>query len=155
MLRDWVEGLYDKLSQKWARTSEVFHYNLFELRDGQLYFRDKSKPLTTIEGKLQDLDLNVPKGKVTARQALILNEAEEEMPSASDIDKAGDIELQEIAKSMENLISQMSQTDNSVEGGETLPMRELLGLDKQQASRKSIASSRNSESILESMTMKC
>ena len=25
VLRDQVEGLYEKLSQKWARTSEVFH----------------------------------------------------------------------------------------------------------------------------------
>ena len=32
---------------------------------------------------------------------------------------------------MENLISQMSQTDDSFKGEETLPMRELLGLDKQ------------------------
>ena len=50
VLRDWVEGLYNKLSQKWARTSEVFHYDLFELRDQKLYFRDKSKPLTTKKG---------------------------------------------------------------------------------------------------------
>ena len=76
---------------------------------------------------LRDLDFNVPRGKATARQALILNEAEEEMPSASDVDKANDIELQEIAKSRENLISQMSQTDDLFEH----PLRELLGLDKQ------------------------
>ena len=50
-----VEGLYSKLSQKWARTSEVFHYDLFELRDGKLYFRDKSKPLTTRDGKLRSV----------------------------------------------------------------------------------------------------
>ena len=55
VLRDWVEGLYEILSQKWARTSEVFHYDLFELRDGQLYFRDKSKPLMTREGKLRSV----------------------------------------------------------------------------------------------------
>ena len=42
-----VEGLYSKLSQKLARTSEVFHYDQFELRNGKLYFRDKSPPLTT------------------------------------------------------------------------------------------------------------
>ena len=29
VLRDRVEGLYKKLSQKWARTSEVFHFDLF------------------------------------------------------------------------------------------------------------------------------
>ena len=50
LLMNRVEGLYEKLSQKWARTSELFHYGLFELRDGKLYFRDKSKPLTTKKG---------------------------------------------------------------------------------------------------------
>ena len=53
---------------------------------------------------LRDLDFNIPKGKVTSRQAAMLNEVEEEIPSVSDVDKAGDIELQEIAKSMEDLI---------------------------------------------------
>ena len=47
MLRNRVEGLHEKLSEKWERTSEIFHYDLFEIRDGKLYFRDKSKPLTT------------------------------------------------------------------------------------------------------------
>ena len=50
LLTNWVKGLYERLSQKLARTSEVFHYDLFELRDGKLYFRDKSKPLTTKKG---------------------------------------------------------------------------------------------------------
>ena len=98
MLRDRFEGLYKKLSQKWERTSEVFHFDLFELRDGQLYFRDKSKPLTTREGKLRmvkeirkllgdgglrDLDFNICKGKATTRQVVMLNVVEEGMPSAS------------------------------------------------------------------------
>ena len=63
---------------------------------------------------LHDLDFNVPKGKVAAQQATMLNEVEEEIPSASDVDKVGDIELQEIAKSTEDLIFQInnqSQTD--------------------------------------------
>ena len=98
------------MSQKWERTSEVFLFDLFELRDGQLYFRDKSKPLMTREwklssvkeikkilgdGGLQDLDFNVPKGKATAWQVEMLNIVEEEMPSVSDVDKAGYTELQE------------------------------------------------------------
>ena len=57
---------------------------------------------------LQDLDFNVPKGKVTARQALMLNLVEEEMPSASDVDNADFIELEEIAKSTEDLISRLN-----------------------------------------------
>ena len=44
-----------------------------------------------------------------------------------DITKADDIELQEIVKSMEDLISQLTQTDDLFE----YPLHELLGLDKQ------------------------
>ena len=68
--------MYERLSQKLERTTEVFHYNMFELRDGRLYFRDKSKPLMTKKGGgglksaeeimkilgkegLRDLDFNV------------------------------------------------------------------------------------------------
>ena len=62
---------------------------------------------------LRNLDFNIFKGKVTSRQAAMLNEVEEQIPSASDVDKVGDIELQEIAKSMEDLILQIkdAQTD--------------------------------------------
>ena len=43
----------------------------------------------------------------------MLNKMEEEIPSASDVDKVGDKELQEIAKSMEDLIFKIKdiQTD--------------------------------------------
>ena len=65
----------------------------------------------------------------------MLNKAAEELPSESDITRADDIELQEIAekatKSTEDLIShlndQQSQTGDLLE----YPLRELLGLDKQ------------------------
>ena len=67
-------------------------------------------------------------GKVTAQEAVMLNRVKEEMPSASDIAKADDIKLQEITesatKSTDDLIAQF-------EGQETLPMGEILGLDKQ------------------------
>ena len=76
------------------------------------------------EERLHDLGFE---DKVTAEQAVILNKAEGKLPSASDVDKADDIELQEIvenaARSIENLNQQVST--------EYLPMRELLGLDKQ------------------------
>ena len=123
VLIDWVKGLYSKVSQKLPRTSEVFHYDLFELRNSKLYIRDKSTPLTTKTGGLKsvkeimkilgkeglcNLDFNVPKSKETSQQAVLLNKAEEELPSSSDVDKAGDIELREIVKSMEDLISQIN-----------------------------------------------
>ena len=64
------------------------------------------------------------------RQAIMLNKAEEELPSTSDLAKVDDIELQEYtentARSMENLIKQFEG-----ESIENLPMRELQGLDKQ------------------------
>ena len=79
------------------------------------------------KGGLCNLGFDIPRGKVTARQAVMLNNVKEELPSASDVDKADDIKLQEITEnasnSMEDLISQMSQTDE-------YPLHKLLGLDK-------------------------
>ena len=71
------------------------------------------------KGRIRDLGFNAPKDEVTAQQVTMLNR---ELPSASDVAKADDIKLQEIVKSIEDLIAQ---------GQETLPIRELLGLDKQ------------------------
>ena len=71
--------------------------------------------------RLQELGFYKPM-EVTAEQAVMLNRVEEELPSASEVAKADDIELQEIVKSTEDSIAQ---------GQETLPMCELLGLDKQ------------------------
>ena len=87
------------------------------------------------KGGLRSLGFDIPVGKLTAWQAVMLNKTQEELPSESDITGADDIELQEIAekatKSTEDLIShlndQQSQTDDLLE----YPLRELLGLDKQ------------------------
>ena len=120
-----------------------------KLEGRELYYRGKRKPLTTKgvlklvgmladilgKGGLRNLGFDIPRGKVTARQAVMLNKAAEELLSESDITGADDIELQEIAekatKSTEDLIlhlnDQQSQTDDLLE----YPLRELLGLDKQ------------------------
>ena len=122
------------LAEKFVRISEVFHFDDFEFRDGQLYHKDKSRSLMygkeylrtfkeikkiLGEGRICDLCFEVPKDEVTAEQAVKLNEVEEELLSVSDVAKADDIELQEITesttKSMENLITQF-------EGEEMLPM---------------------------------
>ena len=87
------------------------------------------------KNRLHRLGFNIPVGKITAWQAIMLNKAVEELPFESDITRADDIELQEIAekatKSTEDLIShfndQQSQTDDLLE----YPLQELLGLDKQ------------------------
>ena len=185
-MKDYVRDLYKKLSENVSETPEEFHYDYFKLEDGELYYRGKRKPLTTkgvlksvgiladIMGKggLHSLGFNIPVGKLTAQQAVMLNKTQEELPSESDITGADDIELQEIAekatKSTEDLIShlndQQSQTDDLLE----YPLLELLGLDKQLRSirgslkvevtkrfswkntlLKSITSSRNFENILE------
>ena len=67
---------------------------------------------------LWDSDFNVPRSKVMARQAIKLKRVEEQLPWASDIVKANDIELQEIMENVENLIAQFE--------GETLPMHKQL-----------------------------
>ena len=77
--------------------------------------------------RLCELGFNLPKdGKVMAQQTIMLKRAEKELPSASDLAKVDDIEIQEIiknvARSMENLIEQLEKM---------LPMHKLKGLDKQ------------------------
>ena len=57
-------------------------------------------------------------------------EKQAKLPSSSEIAKADTIELEEIAKSTEDLIFQINnqtQTDDLLE----YPLQELLGLDKQ------------------------
>ena len=72
------------------------------------------------KNRLHRLGFNIPVGKVTAWQAVMLNKAAEELPSESDITGADDIELQEIAEKASGIISQIKDIQT-----------ELLGLDKQ------------------------
>ena len=156
-MKDYVRDLYRRLSENIGETPELFYYDYFKLEDEELYHRGSRKPLTT-EGKLKSvgmvtdilgknrlcrLGFNIPVGKVTARQAVMLNKAAEELPSESDITKADDIELQEIVEKTSGIISQIkdvqTDTEDIFEHGPTgpgvadrpLPLRELLGLDKQ------------------------
>ena len=143
-LKNYVKDLYKKLFRNLDQTPEAIHFDYFDFRGEELYYRGKNEPLTS-EGKLKlvrtiadilgknrlcNLGFDIPRGKLTARQAVMLNRVKEELPSQSDITKADDIELQEIAKSTEDLIFQInnqSQADDLFE----YPLRELLGLDKQ------------------------
>ena len=147
LMKDYVKDLYKKLSENIGETPEEFHYDYFKLEDGELYYRGKRKPLTTKgvlksvgmladilgKGGLHNLGLDIPRGKLTAQQVVMLNKATEELPSESDITRVDDKELQEIAekatKSTEDLIlhlnDQQSQTDELFKH----PLRELLGLD--------------------------
>ena len=137
LMKDYVRDLYKKLSESIGETPEPFHYDYFKLEGGELCYIGNRKPLTT-EGKLKlvgmiadilgknrlrRLGFNIHVGKITAHQAIMLNKAAEELPSESDITRADDTELQEIAekatKSTDDLIShlndQQSQTDELLE----------------------------------------
>ena len=81
---------------------------------------------------LQEMGYNIAKTNLKPRFVLDLLEKQAKLLSSSEIAKADDIELEEIVKSTEDLISQINesqqtQTDDLFEH----PLRELLGLDKQ------------------------
>ena len=139
-----MKDLYKKLLENIGETPELFHYDYFKLKGGELYYIGNRKPLTT-EGKLKSdgmlvdilgknrhrLGFNIPVGKVTAQQAVMLHKAAEELPSESDITGADDIELQEIAEKASDIISQIKDVQTDTEDLFEHPLRELLGLDKQ------------------------
>ena len=83
------------------------------------------------KGRLGNLGFEIPRGKVTARQAVMLNKAAEELPSASDITKVDDIELQEIAEKASDLIFQIKDVQTDTDDIFKHPLRELPGLDTQ------------------------
>ena len=145
LMKDYVRDLYKKLSENIGETPELFHYDYFKLEGGELYYIGSRKPLTT-EGKLKSvgmiadilgknrlcrLGFNIPVGKITAQQAVMLNKAAEELPSESDITKADDTELQEIVEKASGIISQIKDVQTDTEDLFENPLRELLGLDKQ------------------------
>ena len=145
-MKDYVKDLHKRLSENIDETPELFHYDYFKLEGGgELYYIGSRKPLTT-EGKLKSvamiadilgknrlrrLGFNIPVDKLTARQAVMLNKAAEELPSESDITKADDIELQEIAEKASGIISQIKDVQTDTEDLFKHPLHELLGLDKQ------------------------
>ena len=77
------------------------------------------------------MGFNIPVGRITARQAVMLNKAAEELPSESDITGADDIEPQEIAEKASGIISQIKDVQADTEDIFEYLLRELLGLDKQ------------------------
>ena len=83
------------------------------------------------KNRLRNLGFDIPRGKVTARQAVMLNKAADELPSESDITKVDDIELQEIAEKALGIISQIKDFQTDTEDLFEHPLHELLGLDKQ------------------------
>ena len=47
-----MKDLYKKLSENIGETPELFYYDYFKLKGGELYYMGNRKPLTT-EGKLK------------------------------------------------------------------------------------------------------
>ena len=144
-MKDYVRDLYKRLSDNISETPELFHYDYFKLEGGELYYIGSRKPLTS-EGKRKSvgmladilgknrlcrLGFNIPVGKLTARQAVMLNKAAEELPSESEITKVDDIELQQIVEKASGIISQIKDIQTDTEDLFKHPLRELLGLDKQ------------------------
>ena len=67
------------------------------------------------KNRLHRLGFSIPVGSLTAQQAIMLNKAEEELPSESDITKADDIELQEIAVKALGIVSQIKDVQTDTE----------------------------------------
>lgn len=153
VLQEIVEGLYDRLSERFQPKPEVLYTDLFEIRDGELYYKDDNRPLTNngrlratgtisdILGKrrLRNLGFDIPKGKITARQAAKLNKIQEGFPSTSKIETATVEELETISgdviNSTEDIISLLKQQSVDHEATQTddlfkYPVREMLSLDK-------------------------
>ena len=145
LMKDYIKDLCKKLSENVGETPELFHYDYFKLEGGEQYYIGKRKPLMT-EGKLKSvgmladilgknrlrrLGFNIPVGKITVQQAVMLNKAAEELPSESDITGVDDIELQEIAEKASGIIPHIKDIQTDTEDLFENPLRELLGLDKQ------------------------
>ena len=110
LMEEDVERLYQRLSEKYQLPKER-HSNMFEIRNGELYYKGVDKPLTYNRGKIKTvgkiykilgenrlhvLGFDISKGKPIPQQSVILNKADEEMPSTSDLANVDDIEFQEI-----------------------------------------------------------
>ena len=144
LMEDYVKDSYKKLSENIGEIPELFHHDYFKLEGRELYYIGSRKPLMT-EGKLKSIGMladklrknrlrrlgfNIPVGRITARQAVMLNKAAEELPSESDITGADDIELQEIAEKASGIISQIKDVQRDTNELFEHPLRELLCLDK-------------------------
>ena len=148
-VEDNVNGLYEILSQHFNKNQDVIYYDNFESICGELYFKGRDEPLMRkgclkpykslirILGKnrIYNLGFDIYEWPLSIKQAVALNKAQEELPSASDVDKADETELQEIAenawRSMEDFIFQIKDVQTDTDDLYKHPLRELHGLDAQ------------------------
>ena len=138
-----VGKIYELIGNKMHQRLEPNLSLFIQNKDGRLYY--KRKPLMNRNGELKtigviadtlgigtlrEMGYNISKTNLKPRFVLDLMEKQAELPSSSEIAGEDEIELEEIAKSTEDLIFQInsqSQTDELFKH----PLRELLGLDKQ------------------------
>ena len=136
-----VGKIYELIGNKRHQRLEP-NLSLFVLgKDGRLYY--KGKPLMNRNGELKMVGViadtlgirglrerghNITKTNLKPRVVLDLLEKQAELPSIHEIAGVNEIELEEIAKSTEDLIFQIksqTQTDELFEH----PLRKLLGLE--------------------------
>ena len=86
-MKDYVKDLYKKLTENLGQTPEKIHFDYFDFRGGEQYYRGKNKPLMTKEklksvgtiadilgkNRLRNLGFDIPRGKLTAQQAVMLS----------------------------------------------------------------------------------
>ena len=130
--------MYEELSKYYSRTSNAIHYDNLEHKGTNLYFIGRNEPLTDQYGhfrKITVLKNILGKNRLDSlgydrtiwpksKNVEAIKKALEEMPSASDIDRADDIELQEIVRDTTRRIESLNQQLEA-------PMQGLLGPDKQ------------------------
>ena len=80
---------------------------------------------------LLEMGYNITKTNLKPRFVLDLLEKQADLPSSSEIAKADDIELEEIAEKASDIISQIKDVQTDTDDLFEHPLRELLGLDKQ------------------------
>ena len=139
-----VGEIYELIGNKMHQRLEP-NLRLFEIdKDGRLYYR--GKPLLNRNGELKTIGIiadrlgirglremgyNIAKTNLKPRFVLDLLEKQAELPSSSEIAKADDIELEEIAEKASDIISQIKDVQTDTDDLFEHPLRELLGLDKQ------------------------
>ena len=139
-----VGEIYELIGNKTHQRLEP-NLRLFEIdKDGRLYY--KGKPLMNRNGELKtigviadtlgirglrEMGYNIAKTNLKPRFVLDLLEKQAKLPSSSEIAKADDIELEEIAEKASDIISQIKDVQTDTYDLFEHPLRELLGLDKQ------------------------
>ena len=137
--------MYEILSEHFTKNQKVIYCDDFESIRRELYFKGRDEPLTRkgrlkpyksqirILGKniIYNLGFDISEWPLSRKQAVAQIKAQEELPSASDITKVDDIELQEIAEKASDLIFQIKDVQTDTDDLFEHPLRELLGLDAQ------------------------